>query len=257
MTAPEFKPLDFLPDKYRQATKRRRTKYWRGVVVVLFLGVFAACAAGLTMVDRDVRRELAQVNARYATATAHELSLKQKEGRLGELREYADLLTFLRHPWPRSRIIDELFHGLPTTVTVDRLHLVYEAKPTATPAAAPTDATPVAKTAATDLVELRATVEAQDFIVRLEGTTGDQSGLHSYLQSLVGRGLFVDAEVEQIEAVRTAGESASKFTARIVVRAGWGLTGGPTLEEAVPPSTGDAPAMAALESPALSTEVRP
>ena len=40
MTAPVIKPLDFLPDKYRQATKRRRTKLWRVVVVVLFVAIY-------------------------------------------------------------------------------------------------------------------------------------------------------------------------------------------------------------------------
>lgn len=262
MSAPTpIKPIDFLPDRYRQATKRRRTKYWRVVVVVLFLGVFAACAGGLAMVDREVREELKLVNVRHAASTAHDLALKQKEGRLGELREYADLLTFLRHPWPRSRIIDDLLRSIPASMTIDKLHLAYEARQAAASAAASagaTDATPVtAKTAATDLAELRTAIEAQDFVVHLEGTTGDQPGLHAYLQSLVVGGLFTDAEVEQIEAVRTPGVTGSKFTVRIVVRPGWGLSGGPKLEELAPPTTGVEPTVAVVEPAAMSTEVRP
>jgi len=257
MTAPEIKPLDFLPDKYRQATKRRRTKYWRGIVVVLFLGVFAACAGSLAMVDREVRRELDQVNARFAAAKTQDLLLKQKEAKHAEISEYADLLTFLRHPWPRSRIVSELFYDLPMHVTFDKLHMAYETRQGVPPVVAVATTEATVRTAANDLTDLRAALEVQDFIVRLEGTTGDQPGLHAYLQSLVGRGLFVDAEIEQIEAVRTAGVSAAKFTARIIVRPGWGLSGGPLLEELAPPPNGDEPRVAVLHSTALPSEVRP
>lgn len=258
MSAPVVKPLDFLPEKYRQATKRRRTTYWRGLVVVLFLGVFAACATGLTMVDREVRRELERVNLHYAAATSHDTLLKEKEARLAVLTEYADLLTFLRHPWPRSRIIETLFRGLPDGVTIDALHLGYEARQGTTPAAVVAAATTAkTKTAADDLADLRTALEAQNLVARLEGTTSDPPGLHAYLQSLVGGGLFTDAEVEQIEAVRSGGVATSKFTARIVVRPGWGLPGGPTLEELSPPPAIDEPAVAVVGPTLTPTEVRP
>jgi hypothetical protein len=48
------------------------------------------------------------------------------------------------------------------------------------------------------------------------------------------RGAITVAFLEQIEAVRTGNVRTSKFTARVVVRPGWGLPGGPS-EEGLPP----------------------
>jgi Tfp pilus assembly protein PilN len=226
------KCIDFLPDKYRQATKRRRTSYWRGAVALMFAGVFAASAGGVTLVRRDVGLEHQQVSVKHAAATAADAQLKQKEARLAELRTYAELVTFLRHPWPRSRILGELFAALPASVTLDKLRIVAEARPAAAGGEVGGEATPeTAKTAATDLAELRRTTEAQDVVVRLEGTTADQPALHAYVQRLGGNRLFLSADVEQIEAVRENNVRTSRFTLRVVVRPGWGLPGGPTPEE--------------------------
>jgi hypothetical protein len=229
------KTIDFLPDRYRQATHRRRTKVWQAVVAVLFVGVFAAAACGLSAIRNHVRTEFDLVAARHAAASAADLRLKSKESRLGELQTYADLLTFLRHPWPRSRIIRDINAGLPESVTIEKLKIAAEVRAVATTGEAGGDAGAATdKNASTDLAALFKAEENADLIVRLEGTTTDQSSLHGFLRRLVGGGLFTDAEVEQIEAIRTGEVRKSKFTARVVVRPGWGMPGGPT-EEGLPP----------------------
>lgn len=256
----QIKIVDFLPEKYRQATKRRRTSYWRAVVAVLFVAVFAAAAGGVLLVEREVRREYDLVAVKHAAASTADLRLKEKEAELAELQSYADMITFLRHPWPRSRIVHELLVVLPDGVTIDKLLLISEIR-----AAAPSEAQAetgevTEKNVGTDLAALREAVAAADLVVRIEGMTDDQPALHAYLQRLIGPGFFIGAEVEQIEAVRTANARTSKFTARVVVRPGWGMPGGPSEEDLPPLHTAESAIAAldgAVESTAISAEVVP
>ena len=246
MTQP-VKIIDFLPEKYRQATKRRQTSYWRAVVVVLFGAVFAATAGGVFIVERKVQSEYVIVAAKHAAASEADLRLKQKEAKLAELQSYADLITFLRHPWPRSRIVHELLVVLPEGVTIEKLRILSEPKTVAVSEAPAETGEAAAKNVGADLATLRDAAIAADLVVRLEGMTDDQPALHGYLQRLVGPGFFINAEVEQIESVRTGNVRMSKFTARVVVRPGWGMPGGPSETDLPPLHTVEQPTIAALD----------
>ncbi|MCE9605274.1 MAG: PilN domain-containing protein [Planctomycetia bacterium] len=233
-----MKTIDFLPERYRQATKRRRTSYWRLGVTVLFLVAFAAAAGGLFLIERDVRGRYEQTNALHAAAQAQQMLVANKQLELTELRNRAELATFLRHPWPRSRIVHEALVNLPQEVTIERLHLHVAERPkvrVAEAAAAVESTTPKIANAESDLTALRTALEAVDLLVTLEGITFDQPALHVYLQALAASKLFVKAELTSIEAV--TGDSSGgevRFAVRIVVRPGWGMPGGPSAEEAQP-----------------------
>jgi hypothetical protein len=238
MTQPtKTKTIDFLPEKYRQATDRRRTSYWRVFVAILFVGTFAATAVGMYSRQRSVRREYDAIIAQYAAAQAQEAMVVQREARVAELRVYAELVTLLRHPWPRSRLIGDLFATLPPGVVVERFRITSEKRPVTKigEAAAPASTETAEKNASTDLADLRRAAEEHNVVIRLEGETADQSALHLYLQSLLRGKLFVDAEIESIEATREADSGRSRFTARAVVLPAWGMPGGPTVEPAATP----------------------
>jgi len=228
----QVKVIDFLPERYRQATRRRRTTYWRGVVAALFVMVFAACAAGLANVQTRVRYEHQQVSARHAQAVLREAALKQKESHLAEMKLLAELVTFQRHPWPRSRIVNHLLAPLPKSMVLEKLHIVGEQRAVAPGGETYSEAgAEVDKSIATDLAELKQSAERIDVVVRLEGLTNDHLELHGYLQTVSRGGLFTSAEVEQIEALRDHPFATDRFTARVVVRSGWGLQGGPSADE--------------------------
>lgn len=243
-----MKTIDFLPERYRQATKRRRTSYWRLAVTGLFVVAFAGAAGGLFVIERDVRSQYERMNSLHAAAQAQQMLVANKQLELAELRNRADLATFLRHPWPRSRIVHEALSSLPEEVMIERvrLHTADRPKSRVSEAAAPVveSTTKKAATAETDLHDLRAAVEAVDLLVTLEGMTVDQAALHVYLQSLATSRLFVKAELTSIEAStgdQSGGES--RFAVRIVVRPGWGMTGGPSAEEMQPPTAETAGAL--------------
>lgn len=236
-----MKTLDFLPEKYRQATTRRRNSYWRMVVTVLFVGVFGATAVGLHTVHRDVRSHAANVESRLAGAKNKLSVVRQKSTELAKLDEYAALVTFLRHPWPRSRISSGVLAELPPTITVEKLRIYAVDRPKPTPgetSAGGESSEPPKPSVATDLTELRMQVESLDVVVQIDGVTRDVPGLHLYLQALLTNELFVKAEPTSIEAVARAGDAAgessstasgmARFTAHVTVVPGWGCPGGPT-----------------------------
>jgi len=246
-----MKTIDFLPERYRQATKQRRTSYWRLVVTGFFILAFAGAAGGLFLVERDVRRRYNDMNALHAAAQSQQMLVANKQAELSEMRKRAELATFLRHPWPRSRIVHEAMTSLPAEVTIERvrIHTTERPKTRVVEAAVPVveGATPKAESAETDLEKLRAAIEAVDLLVTLEGITQDQPALHVYLQSLAGSKLFVKAELTSIEALtgdNNAGEA--RFAVRIVVRPGWGMPGGPSAEESEPSEAADSQSETAM-----------
>ena len=228
------KTVDFLPERYRRATSRRRASSWQLLITLGFIGAFAATAVGLHVVRRDVRSEHLRISFVYDAEKSKESLLTATETSAARLRAYADLKTFLHHPWPRSRVFESLFVPLPDDVVIEKLRIAAAPKnatDTRTAAAAPVDADAASRTPQTDLAELRRAVEALDVVVALEGTAGDPASLHAYLSRMTNDRLFSNAELESIEALRDERKSGAKFTARIVVRPGWGLRGGPDAED--------------------------
>jgi hypothetical protein len=242
---PTFKTLDFLPDRYRQATTRRRNSYFRLAVTLLFVGAFAAMVVGLESVHREVRGHAANVESRLAAAKSRAAVVKQKAAELATLDEYAGLVTFLRHPWPRSRITSGVLTKIPSSITVEKLRVyaVDRPKPPQGESSTGNDGSePPPPSVATDLAELREQVEAFDVVVQIDGVARDLPGLHLYLQTLLADDLFVKAEPTSIEAVSRDGDPAqgastatagvARFTAHVTIVPGWGCQGGPAADEA-------------------------
>ncbi len=229
--------IDFLPERYRQATSRRRTSYWRFVVTVLFVAAFAATAYALDRTRREVRAEHARVEQRLQTARQSAAAVTPRAAELEHVSRYADLLTFLRHPWPRSRIVETVLASLPASVTLDKLRLNNVAKPVVSTEGAADGETADAATAdaAADLATLRRDATAVDVVVLLEGTTRDPAELYAYVQRLGASDLIAEARLTSIEAAGSgepvaAGKSESgavRFALEARVRPGWGLPGGP------------------------------
>lgn len=237
-----MKPIDFLPERYRQAKKRRNTSYYRLGVTILFVVAFAAAAGGLHIKQLDVRRQSEHINKQYAAAQAQSALLANKQSELAKLNVYAALVTHLRHPWPKSRLIDELVAPLPSEVMLSKVEIMAVPRPaiaTGEAAAAGSDTSTTAKPSVeTDLATLRSQAEQEDVVIQIEGTTHDQTALHLYLQSLLASKLFSAAELTSVEAAPSNGATEptptavrkDRFTAVVKVRPAYGLPGGPSLD---------------------------
>lgn len=247
-----MKTIDFLPDRYRQATTRRRTSYWRLVVTLLFVAAFTATAYGLHYVGREVRIHHASTATQLSSAERRADDVKRRDAQLAELENRAQLAAFLRHPWPRSQIVAEILQPLPDGVSVDKLRIANVPRPR--PAAGGESASsesgeaPPAD-ASSDLARLRDEAEANDVTVSLEGSARDLPELHDYVQRLTTSKLIADAELTSIDAAVgstsdatddvNARRPAARFVIEVQIIPGWGLPGGPTMDSKQPTAEAD------------------
>lgn len=226
------KQIDFLPERYRQAKKRRHTSYWRLAVTLVFVVAFTGAAGGLYVAQRDVRRRSLEIDKLHAAAQVQNALLATKQAELNKLNVYASLVTHLRHPWPKSKIFQRLTATLPPEIVLAKVHVRSTPKEKMTDggeAATATTSEPTTPTIEVDLAEMQRKADEETVVVALEGTTRDQTVLHVYLQSLAGSPLFVTAELISVEAAtgEQAAASGDRFTAAVHVRPSWNRPGGP------------------------------
>ncbi len=225
--------IDFLPAQYHRRQARQRSKPWQAIVVVAFVGLMAFAALGQYRERRRLRAELEQIEPRHERAVAQRAKLDSIQDELRAMRAEAALLTYLRHPWPRTQLLQALLAPLPGEVVLAKLEISGEAilarkgseqrPPRTTAESEPSSDKP----AEHDLAELRQKVDALETVIRLSGTTTDGEALHRYLGELARNPLFQKTELESIESAVGGAGDPPKFDATIVVQPGYGLPGGP------------------------------
>ncbi|MDZ7617889.1 MAG: hypothetical protein U1E05_12870 [Patescibacteria group bacterium] len=180
-----------------------------------------------------LQSELAEVEPHYAQAVAQRAKLDALQIELRTARAEAALLTYLRHPWPRTQLLKALLSPLPDDVVLGRLEISTEG--TRTPRAAPPlvqagpePAPSSIPPAELDLAGLRQRNDALETVMRLSGTTTDGAALHRYLGALARNALFRRVELEAIESPEGRTDGPPQFQATIVVTPGYGQPGGPT-----------------------------
>ncbi len=226
--------IDFLPAQYHRRQARQRSKPWQAIVLVAFVGLVAFAALGQYRERRRLRSELEQIEPRYEQAIAQRAKLDTSQHELRAVRAEAALLTYLRHPWPRTQLFQALLTPLPDEVVLAKLEISGEGRlvqkspeqrpPQTTSESEPSSDTPAER----DLAELRQKVDGMETVIRLSGTTSDGAALHRYLGELARNPLFRKAELESIESANGGAGELPKFDATIVVQPGYGQPGGPT-----------------------------
>lgn len=242
-----MKDIDFLPLRYREQTAHRKTQYWRVVVLAAFTGLLSVAALGQFKFRRWVEAELAAVRPTYDDATASAQRLASLQAELRNERATAELLTYLRHPWPRTQILADLAGPLIDEITLDKVQLHQEEitlpavpvrvnlSPEEAAKAAAEAARPPSEKA---LQRLRDAFDTGSTIVTVEGTSRDATSLHVYLGRLAATGQFSKTELRSIEQARAGQRDGYHFIARLTVRPGYGQTGGPEIASASPATPG-------------------
>lgn len=234
--------IDFLPADYRNVRSQRTNRYWC-VVVAGVLGLSLSGATGYQYRVRfQIQAELARIEPQHVAAIEAMNHLRELRQQATETNANAELVAYLGHRWPASRILATVFEPLPDSVTLDELIVRLEEISKAQPKAAPSrrhaklrretdEEKPLGPLAAIDLEELRGKNDAMRLVVILSGKTRRSGVLHRYVSELGRSDLIAKAEVSSIETVveksgLTSAWRLSKFTARIVLRAGHGQRGG-------------------------------
>ncbi|HWB00947.1 MAG TPA: hypothetical protein VG713_20790 [Pirellulales bacterium] len=223
--------IDFLPLRYQEAVVQRRSKAWRLVVICAFGALLCLGAAGQHKLRHNVEAESAAVHDQFQVVQARSMRLDSLDHSLAALRARADLLTYLRHPWPRTQILAGILRPLPETISLRRVRIARESR-TASPTVIQSDAASAADKLAPDVADLermRRLSDAERTVAMIEGISTDDTELHRFLAALADESLFERAELVSMETSghdRTS--SQAQFTARVVVRPGYGQPGGPT-----------------------------
>jgi hypothetical protein len=220
---------DFLPAAYRQRSMNRRAYAWRVMAAAAMVAVFASTALWQHNHHKRVRAALAEVDVQYAQATLKSAQLTDVGARLQVQHKMAQLLTLLRHRWPRTQVLAAVTEQLPESVTLIECHLGHEVLPSTAPSAialpqpnAPPPDEPTRRTR--DVERLLREHNERRYFLALTGHASDAATLHSYLARLGTSPLFSQVDLQSLENVpgnqSAAGASPPvRFSVRAILRA--------------------------------------
>lgn len=227
--------VDFLPVQFRQHHARRRDLSQCVLLSAAVLGLLCAVAAWQAYSGRRARRELAEITPQYELAVRQGAELSKLQAELQVAQAEADLITYLDHPWPRSRLLTEVVDALPEAITLKDISIVRENGRSEVGAFMPqldrrTQEQEMAKLppAARDLKALRELYDRSRMVIRLTGTTSDDAAPHRFVAALGKGPLFAEADLVSLENGGSPRDGKLEFAATVAVRPGYGLPGGPS-----------------------------
>ena len=223
--------IDFLPAEYRnrQSTQRRRSRRFvvAGFVPLVLLGIGVA----QWRADRHIRAQLEAIQPECRAFDMQVMQLADLRDELKQADARAELLTYLEHPWPKTRLLSAILEPLPETVMFRSVRIARERpfgrRQIRSESEAEIDATQLPP-ATRDLKLLREECDRATVTMTLTGTTEDGIALHRYLDELTDQPLFDKVELKSLESDRTNEEVMFRFEARLTVRPGFGQPHGPT-----------------------------
>lgn len=232
--------IDFLPSELRKNRDRQRW-YDRRILVVTGLAALIAAAAWSQRYRAErLEAELASRQPGCTVALEIRETLDELQSQLQLARTRAELITYFRHPWPRTQILAALVAPLSPDVRFEELEIKCQAPEGAEPAKRRFPAAQEeekAKLAAMapperDLSRLRDQCDSRQTVVTITGVTGNSAALYQYVGALDEDDLFAEVRLGPM-GVDRSDPTSTRFRVTLVVRPGYGQPGGPG--EADPP----------------------
>jgi Tfp pilus assembly protein PilN len=229
--------IDFLPVEYRRRQARNKRQVWGSVAVTVMVGLIVTTAWFQHRRYRHAEDRLATILPEHEATVDRSKRLDEMHAQLNSARAGAELYTYLRHPWPRTRIINAILKPLPEEITFDELQISRETPSGATSrrraaqADRQTEKEELSKLLPTarDLKKLRDEFDPALTVVKISGVTNRGDALHRYLGELNDTNLFTKAELDNLESDRGDRSRMLRFTATVTVRPGYGQPGGPNV----------------------------
>lgn len=228
--------IDFLPVEYRQRQARHKRQAWVSVAVTVMVGLIVTTAWFQHRRYRHAEDRLATILPEHEATVDRSKRLDEMHAQLNSARVGAELYTYLRHPWPRTRILNAILKPLPEEITFDELRISRETPSGATSrrraaqADRQTEQEELSKLlpAVRDLKKLRDEFDPALTVVKISGVTNRGDALHRYLGKLNNdTNLFTKAELDDLESDHGDRSRMLRFTATVTVRPGYGQPGGP------------------------------
>lgn len=227
--------VDFLPREFRQQHARRRELTQQILVGLTVVSVLAAAAGGQAWWRQRVARELAEVAPQYTRALAQADELTKLQAELQVAQAEAQLITYLRHPWPCTQLLSALVGPLPDSVTFREIRVIREPSK-----GDPFDRTPrpdrqtleqqlaQLPRAGRDLKTLREQFDRAPTLVSLSGMATDSAAVYRYLGELSKNRLLAKVDLVSLDNASNRRDDKLEFKLAVVVRPGYGMPEGPT-----------------------------
>jgi Tfp pilus assembly protein PilN len=215
-----MKPIDFLPDVYRQRAALRRARLWWGLVMLLFGTAIGASIATQSWLRAGLRAELEALEPQFRQTQAQVDDLAQLQTKFARLSVEAGIYTLLENPWPRTQILAELIRPLPETIRLLRLQITEDEQAAAAlggqrPGSSDEDLAKLPP-AEQDLARMLREVRRRRTAVELEGQASDVKPIHAYLAALSASPLVAQAQIKSLEA-SSGGDGRTRFTLRVKI----------------------------------------
>lgn len=217
-----MKQIDFLPPRYRERRTARNSHLWRLLVLAAFGAAVGAAAVGQQMLKRSAAAQVEAVDEQHALAQVRNNQFATLQRELAEVRASAQLYAYLKHPWPRTRILAMLAEALPREVALTDVSITREslddaqhndnARPRRRREAEELD--PGLLPSQRDLAQLREEFDKRRSIVRITGQTSSIDMLNQYIARLAASPLVARAELGSLESAEAGGSTAPEAVGR-------------------------------------------
>jgi hypothetical protein len=232
-TIPTHQEVDFLPREYRQQHARRRQLAGQFLVGVALVGLVAATAGGQAWWRHRVQRELDQVTPLYQTAVNQSGELSKLQAELEVAQAEAQLITYLRHPWPSSQLLSALVGPLPEAIAFREIRITHEPDKSPVLLGPRPDKQTLEQQlarlpkAGRDLKALREQFDRAPTLLSLSGLATDSDAVYRYLGELSKNRLLAKVELVSLDNAADRREDKLEFKLNVLVRPGYGLPDGP------------------------------
>lgn len=225
--------IDFLPEEYRSRRAARRWQFRRLLVLATVAALLMGGSFLLHLRQVQLEEQLEQLQPREISLAAQNKQLNTLRMHLRTARSMADLVGYLRHPWPRTQILTRVLAPLPESLFLDRIAIdrqppepqLHQHPGSRKDQESEKVRLATMPPASRDLERLRQECDQMQTIVHLKGFATEPTSLHQYLATLEKEDLF--SKVELINLEKSDSGSLLRFQVRLIVRPGYGQAGGP------------------------------
>jgi Tfp pilus assembly protein PilN len=226
-----MKEIDFLPAAYREKNAVQTERLCQLAMVVTFGAIIGLAACFQVALYRAAQQDLTRITPQHDDALAKATQLAALHAEVNQSREFAELYTYLKYPWPRTQMLAEITRNLPPQVTLRELTIVEEPQQMqprgGVIAVEVTQERSEISFAKADLDLLRREQDYSRAKIQVSGTTTDSGALHLFVMALNGTPLLESAKLHSMEAVPGSQQAESNFFIRLKIRPGYGQPGGP------------------------------
>ncbi|PHS16987.1 MAG: hypothetical protein COA78_03335 [Blastopirellula sp.] len=195
--------IDFLPEKYKQRRIRKRVGFLR--IGIFSIIVLCVCGTALFQLVRlgSLKLEIASLEAEYSKVTEIQKNILELESKNQTQINQAQLLTFLRHPWPSSQIMSLVAETKTESLYFNEMR-VFRQSETKKKALFPEDKDTnkdKLPAAVQDLLELQKDLRGKEIVINISGICNDTTQLYDYLSKLNQSDLVHRAIVDSVEPI--------------------------------------------------------